>query len=284
MDIWRHWSTLMENEMTIAYQGTPGSYSEQLLKTIFPDSIYQPCETFSSLIDFASTSGNFGLLPVENSIAGTVNVAYEDLIESSLSIYGEYIKKINHSLIALPESRLELISNVISHPQALQQCSKYLQKNNFNITPVFDTAGSVYEVLRINDNTTAAIAGEHFDSDERFKILEKNISNDPENFTRFLFIGSKPPNLKLINDKFSSVLISDDKPGSLLKSLNIFSDLNVNLTKLESRPILGRPWEYKFYIDYELSNLQIQNELIKKIDSVSKEFKILGHYPKANQE
>ncbi len=273
----------MDNEMTIAYQGTPGSYSQQLLDTIFPNSLYQPCETFSSLIAFASKLGNFGLLPVENSIAGTVNEAYEELIESSLSIYGEYIKKINHSLIALPESRLELITNVISHPQALQQCSKYLQKHNYKITPVFDTAGSVYEVLRTNDNTTAAIAGEHFDSDDRFKILEKNISNDSENFTRFLFIGLEPPNLSLINNKFSSVLISDDKPGSLLKSLNIFNDLNINLTKLESRPILGRPWEYKFYIDYELSDLSIQHELLERIGSVSKEFKILGHYPKANQ-
>jgi len=274
----------MENKMNIAYQGTPGSYSEQLLKTIFPDSLYQPCETFSSLIDFASESGKFGLLPVENSIAGTVNEAYEELIESDLSIFGEYIKKIKHSLIALPESSLELISNVISHPQALQQCSKYLQKNNFKITPVFDTAGSVYEVLRTNDNTTAAIAGEHFDSDDRFKILEKNISNDSENFTRFLFIGLQPPNISLINNKFSSVLISDDRPGSLLKSLNIFNDLNINLTKLESRPILGRPWEYKFYIDYELSDSNLQHELIERIDLVSKEFKILGHYPKANQE
>jgi|TARA_B100001093_G_scaffold142101_1_gene134638 prephenate dehydratase len=273
----------MDNEMTIAYQGTPGSYSQQLLDTIFPNSLYQPCETFSSLIAFASKLGNFGLLPVENSIAGTVNEAYEELIESSLSIYGEYIKKINHSLIALPESRLELITNVISHPQALQQCSKYLQEHNYKITPVFDTAGSVYEVLRTNDNTTAAIAGEHFDSDGRFKILEKNISNDSENFTRFLFIGLEPPNLSLINNKFSSVLISDDKPGSLLKSLNIFNDLNINLTKLESRPILGRPWEYKFYIDYELSDLSIQHELLERIGSVSKEFKILGHYPKANQ-
>jgi len=274
----------MENEMTIAYQGTPGSYSEQLLKTIFPDSFFQPCETFSLLIDFASKDGNFGLLPVENSIAGTVNEAYEELIESELSIFGEYIKKINHSLIALPESNLDLISNVISHPQALQQCSKFLQKYNFKITPVFDTAGSVYEVLRKNDNTTAAIAGEHFDRDDRFKILEKNISNDSENFTRFLFIGLEPPNRSLNNDKFSSVLISDDKPGSLLKSLNIFKDLNINLTKLESRPILGRPWEYKFYIDYELSDSNIQNELIKSLDLVSKEFKILGHYPKANQD
>ena len=274
----------MKNKITIAYQGTPGSYSEQLLKTIFPDSLYQPCETFSSLIDFASKSGNFGLLPVENSIAGTVIEAYEELIESELSIFGEYIKKIKHSLIALPESNLELISNVISHPQALQQCSKYLQKYNFKITPVFDTAGSVYEVLRTNDNTTAAIAGEHFDSDDRFKILEKNISNDLENFTRFLFIGLEPPELLLINDKFSSVLISDDKPGSLLKSLNIFNDLNINLTKLESRPILGRPWEYKFYIDYELSDSNIQHELIQRIDLVSKEFNILGHYPKAIQE
>ena len=273
----------MDNEMTIAYQGTPGSYSQQLLDTIFPNSLYQPCETFSSLIAFASKFGNFGLLPVENSIAGTVNEAYEELIDSGLSIFGEYIHKINHSLIGLDGSDIKKITNVISHPQALQQCSKFLQQYNFRITPVFDTAGSVYEILEKNDLNTAAIAGEHFENDYRFVILQKNISNHQENFTRFLLIGSKDPLINKSKNKISSVLKSDDKPGSLLKSLNIFSDLGINLTKLESRPILGRPWEYKFYIDYELESLEVQTELEAKISDVSKEFKILGHYQMASQ-
>ena len=150
-------------------------------------------------------------------------------------------------------------------------------------TPVFDTAGSVFEILEKNELTTAAIAGEHFESDERFLILDKNISNHEENYTRFLLIGDIDLEQKQIKNKVSSVLISDDKPGSLLQSLNIFSELDINLTKLESRPILGRPWEYKFYIDYELENLEKQSELEEKISKVSKEFKLLGHYPKAIQ-
>ena len=114
-------------------------------------------------------------------------------------------------------------------------------------------------------------------------ILEKNISNHEENFTRFLLIGDIVLDQKQVKNKISSVLISDDKPGSLLQSLNIFSELDINLTKLESRPILGRPWEYKFYIDYELEHLEKQSELEEKISKVSKEFKLLGHYPKAIQ-
>ena len=139
-----------------------------------------------------------------------------------------------------------------------------------------------FEILETKDINTAAIAGEHFKNDERFKILKENISNHQENFTRFLLIGNEKLESNKENNKYSSVLISDDKPGSLLKALNIFSDLNINLTKLESRPILGRPWEYKFYIDYELQNVKKQMELIDGIKKVSKEFIILGHYPKAN--
>ena len=171
---------------------------------------------------------------------------------------------------------------MISHPQALQQCSKFLQDSKLRITPVFDTAGSVFDILETKDINTAAIAGEHFKNDERFKILKENISNHQENFTRFLLIGVEKLESNKENNKYSSVLISDDKPGSLLRALNIFSDLNINLTKLESRPILGRPWEYKFYIDYELQNVKTQMELIYVIKKVSKEFIILGHYPKAN--
>lgn len=273
----------MDNNYSIAYQGSSGSYSEELLKKEFPNYNHFPTESFTELISYIKSNGGVGLLPVENSIAGTVNEAYEELIDSGLSIFGEYIYKINHSLIGLDGSDIKKITNVISHPQALQQCSKFLQQYNFRITPVFDTAGSVYEILEKKDLNTAAIAGEHFENDYRFVILQKNISNHQENFTRFLLIGSKDPLINKSKNKISSVLISDDKPGSLLKSLNIFSDLGINLTKLESRPILGRPWEYKFYIDYELESLEVQTELEGKISDVSKEFKILGHYQMASQ-
>ena len=273
----------MNSKKIIAYQGSSGSYSEELLKKEYPDYLYHPTETFTELISYVKSDSGIGLLPVENSIAGTVNEAYEELIDSGLKIFAEYVHRINHSLIGLVGSDISNITNVISHPQALQQCSKFIQKHKFRITPVFDTAGSVFEILEKNELTTAAIAGEHFESDERFLILEKNISNHEENYTRFLLIGNKDLDHKQFKNKVSSVLISDDKPGSLLQSLNIFSELDINLTKLESRPILGRPWEYKFYIDYELENLEKQSELEEKISKVSKEFKLLGHYPKAIQ-
>jgi len=264
----------------IAYQGDIGSYSYELLINIFPNIEAVPCSSFSELISYVKIEKALGLLPVENSIAGTVNEAYEELIESNLNIFGEYIKKIDHALIGLPNSELGRIKKVKSHPQALQQCNQFLHKNQFELIPIYDTAGGVFQLLDESDDTVAAIAGSHFEKDNRFKILKKKISNHDENFTRFLLIGDLEPDLKFQPNKVSSVLISDDKPGSLLKALNVFEQLNINLTKLESRPILGRPWEYKFYIDFELKNDNELKVIVKKIVDVSKEFKILGYYPK----
>ena len=175
----------------IAYQGSEGSYSEELLKKEFSNYSFIACESFTELLNKVSSENCLGLLPVENSIAGTVNEAYEELINSGLEIFGEYIKKIVHTLIGLSNSKFEEITHVISHPQALQQCSKFLQDSKLRITPVFDTAGSVFEILETKDINTAAIAGEHFKNDERFKILKENISNHQENFTRFLLIGNE---------------------------------------------------------------------------------------------
>lgn len=273
----------MKKNNLIAYQGSIGSYSEELLSLLYPEKNFLPCETFSDLIENVKSKEILGLLPVENSIAGTVIEAYEELIDSNLKIYSEHIKKIDHSLIGLSNSRLEEITRVISHPQALQQCSKFIQNHNLKISPVFDTAGSVLEILNNNDKNLAAIAGNHFKSDNRLKILKKNISNHLENFTRFFLVGKENFKINESSNKISSVLISDDKPGSLLKALNIFDYYQINLTKLESRPILGRPWEYKFYIDYQLINLEVQEKLTSEIKNTSKEFKILGHYPSARK-
>ena len=134
--------------------------------------------------------------------------------------------------------------------------------------------------METKDINTAAIAGEHFKNDERFKILKENISNHQENFTRFLLIGIEKLESNKENNKYSSVLISDDKPGSLLKALNIFSDLNINLTKLESRPILGRPWEYKFYIDFSSDKNDERIKVLEEnLEDVVEDIHFLGTYP-----
>tara|TARA_X000000368_G_scaffold142854_1_gene112528 strand:+ start:529 stop:1347 length:819 start_codon:yes stop_codon:yes gene_type:complete len=271
----------MKKINNIYYQGSEGSYSEAVLKSYFSKNSYIPCQTFKEVVTKVGNK-NYGLLPVENSLVGTVVDSYENLIESNLSVYGEFKKKISHALIGLRDSKLEMVDKVISHPQALQQCSNYLQTLNVELQPVFDTAGSVLSLLNNNSGTTAGIAGEHFENDERFNILKKNISNHVENYTRFFLVGTEDPLLELNKDKRSAILIADDKPGSLLAALKIFEESNVNLTKLESRPIIGSPWEYKFYIDFQNSDEKVDFQLQNQLKDVTKKFKIIGKYGTVN--
>ncbi len=267
----------MEKNSKIYYQGSEGSYSESVLKSYFPENEYVACQTFNEVV--TQTGGeSYGLLPVENSLVGTVVDSYENLIDSDLIVYGEFKKKITHALIGLKNTKIEMVNRVISHPQALQQCSNYLQKMNVQLQPVFDTAGSVLSFLEENFETTAGIVGEHFEEDVRFKVLKKNISNHIENYTRFFLVGNKDPFLEVSKRKRSAVLIADDKPGSLLSALKIFEETNVNLTKLESRPIIGSPWEYKFYIDYQNSIDEVDVQLQDQLKKITKKFKIIGKY------
>ena len=267
----------MKKVKKIFYQGSEGSYSESVLEAYFQDAEYVACETFNETLG-SMLNDDYALLPVENSLVGTVIEAYEALLESNLEVYMEFRKKINHALIGLHGSKIENITKVISHPQALQQCSNFLEGLNIQRQPVFDTAGSVMSLLENDSKETAAIAGEHFEKDKRFTILQNNISNHIENYTRFFLVGKEDPEISEKKDKRSAVLISDDKPGSLLQGLKIFEELKLNLTKLESRPILGSPWEYKFYIDYQNDNNEIDIQLKDKLSKVTKEFKIIGKY------
>ena len=267
----------MKKIKKIYYQGSEGSYSESVLEDYFKDAEYISCSTFKDTVTNISNE-EYALLPVENSLVGTVIDAYESLLESNLEIFMEFRKKINHALIGLDDSNLESITKVISHPQALQQCSNFLEKLDIELQPVFDTAGSVMSLLENDSKTIAAIAGEHFGNDKRFKILENNISNHVENYTRFFLVGKEDPDISDNKDKRSAILIADDKPGSLLKGLKIFEELKLNLTKLESRPILGSPWEYKFYIDYQNENNEVDNQLQEKLSKVTKEFRIIGKF------
>ena len=270
----------MKNEK-IFYQGSKGSYSESVLLELFPDYELVSCKTFQD-VSRNTTQEGFGLLPVENSLVGTVIEAYESLIEHNLEIYLEIKKKINHALIGIKGTKKEDIKKVISHPQALQQCSKYLNDLDVELQPVFDTAGSVISLLETKSIDIGAIAGDHFDNDERFTIIEKNISNHEENYTRFFLTGKKPLEISEEKNIRSAILVAADEPGSLLKALTVFDVLKLNLIKLESRPILGSPWEYKFYVDYQNTDKKIDQLLLDNLSQVAKEFKILGEYGSIN--
>jgi prephenate dehydratase len=237
--------------------------------------------SFSEVIrSINSGEVNFGLLPIENSIAGTVVDSYEELIASKIPILSEYMYKITHSLIGLKGTEIRDILEVHSHPQALKQCKTYINKMGYKSIPVIDTGGSVHNLKEVGDKRIAAIAGEHFENDKDFVILKKKISDNEENYTRFLLIGTESIEINADEYKTSTVLISSDKPGSLLKGLQEFASLNLNLTKLESRPILGRPWEYKFYIDFSSEkNDQRIEELKVNLDDVVENIQFLGTYP-----
>jgi len=265
----------------IAYQGTRGSYSEALLIDKFKKSDHYPKDSFIEVIDsIKNKEVNFGLLPIENSIVGTIVDSYEELINSSIPIHAEYMYKITHSLIGLEGTKIGDILEVHSHPQALQQCTTFLNEMSYKVVPVIDTGGSVHNLKELDDKRVAAIAGEHFEGDKDFVILKKNISDNEENYTRFLLLGTESIEIEAEEYKTSTVLISSDKPGSLLKGLQEFASLDLNLTKLESRPILGRPWEYKFYIDF---NCHKDDPRIKKLkmslSGVVEDIIFLGTYP-----
>ena len=265
----------------IAYQGTKGSYSEALLIDKFEKSDHCPKDSFIEVIDsIKNEEVNFGLLPIENSIAGTVIDSYEELINSNIPIHAEYMYKITHSLIGLRGTRIDDILEVHSHPQALQQCKTFLNEMHYKVVPVIDTGGSVHNLKELDDKRVAAIAGEHFEDDKDFMILKKNISDNEENYTRFLLIGTESVDIEAEEYKTSIVLISSDKPGSLLKGLEEFASLDLNLTKLESRPILGRPWEYKFYIDFNCQKDDPRiNKLRTSLSKVIEDILFLGTYP-----
>ena len=265
----------------IAYQGTKGSYSEALLVDRFDDCIYYPKESFSQVVESIKVGEvDFGLLPIENSIAGTVVDSYEELIRSGIPIISEYMYKISHALIGLKGSNIENIAEVHSHPQALQQCKTFIEEMGYKAIPVVDTGGSVYNLINQNKQEIGAIAGDHFEMEEEFVILKKNISDNEENYTRFLLIGEKSLKIEAEEYKTSTVLTSSDKPGSLLKALQEFASLNLNLTKLESRPILGRPWEYKFYIDFSSDkNDKRIKALQENLADVVEDIIFLGTYP-----
>ena len=156
--------------------------------------------------------------------------------------------KISHALIGLKGSNIDKIVEVHSHPQALQQCKTFIDQMGYKAIPVVDTGGSVYNLINENKKEIAAIAGDHFEMEDEFVILKKNISDNEQNYTRFLLLGEESLKVEADEYKTSTVLISSDKPGSLLKALQEFASLKLNLTKLESRPILGRPSDYKIKI------------------------------------
>jgi prephenate dehydratase len=238
--------------MKIAFQGEPGAYSEAAALAYFGEgSDTAPCHNFEDV--FAAVEAGDcerGMLPIENSLAGSIHRNYDLLLEHNLHIVGEYFLRVHHCLIALPGATMQDIHKVISHPQALAQCDHYLRSlPGVTSEAVFDTAGSVRLIREQGDRHVAAIASSRAAVVYGLPILVDGIEDHPANFTRFLAVATQP----VPRDgeaKTSIVFTLRNLPGALYKALAVFALRDIDLCKIESRPLAGQPWEYLFYIDF----------------------------------
>jgi prephenate dehydratase len=236
--------------MKIAYQGEPGAFSEAAARRVEPDAQLLPCRSFDEVFDAVQAgTAAYGVLPIENSIGGSIHRNYDLLLERTLPIVAEVELPVIHHLLALPGATLDGLRRVYSHPQGLAQCERFLRTlSNVEIIATYDTAGSAKMVADAGLKDAGAIASARAGEVFGLTSLAASVQDFDDNITRFLVVGAAPlPNR--VADKTSIVFTLPNEPGSLFKALSVFALRGISLTKLESRPIQGRPWEYLFYVD-----------------------------------
>jgi len=268
----------------IAFQGERGAFSEEAaVKLLGEDIELVPRATFEALYSsIQDGAADYILAPIENSLAGSVHRSYDLLISSGLHIQAEVVIPIAHYLIGLPGATFERITQVSSHPVALAQCERFFASHpNIKRVATDDTAGSVREVMAAGDATKAGIASKRAAKVYNAQVLREHLEDHPENYTRFLLLATSAE-VATNADKLSLVLHLAHKPGSLCSALGAFAQRNLNLLKIESRPIPGTPWSYCFYLDLQTSlndpgTRAALGELKQFTDSV----KVLGCYPQA---
>lgn len=236
--------------MRVAFQGEPGAYSEQAVFDYYGSVEPMPCVSFDAVFDSVESGDcEAGLIPIENSLAGSIHQNYDLLLRHELHVVGEYLLRVRHCLIALPGVTMTDIKKAISHPQALGQCAGWLRSRGIQPEQAYDTAGSVKIVKESGARDTAAIASRRAAELYGMHILEEGIEDNAENYTRFLAI-SKTAVQPGGESKTSIVFTLKNQPGALFKALSVFALRDIDLTKIESRPLQGKPWEYLFYIDF----------------------------------
>ena len=274
-----------KNIPVVGFQGEIGAYSEKAINLYFSKPNIKAYKTFSDLFDALENEQiELAILPIENSIEGSVTESYELLLKSKVTVVGEINVKIEHCLISHHGTNKDDIDIIYSHTQALGQCKTYLKNIGCDAVTTYDTAGSVKMIKEKNMKRAGAIASKDTAKLYDMSIVEESIQDHEDNVTRF-FCLSKIPTKSTGNDKTSIVFSAGDVSGSLYKALKEFADGNINLTKLESRLTRKKAWEYNFYLDFEgLIDDENCIKAIEQLINLGSTVKILGSYPRLNNK
>jgi prephenate dehydratase len=271
---------------TIAFQGERGAFSEEAAHQLLGPRIRAvPCETFAGVFArVAQGKARMCLVPIENTLAGSVYENYDLLVSNRLHIVGEVNLRIVHNLIAFPETSRKNLRRVYSHPVALAQCGRFFEKNpGIEKVPFYDTAGSVKMLAERRIPGAAAIASHAAARVYKARILATHLEDHHENYTRFLLLGKKVL-VSPRSNKVSIVFSTGNVPGALFKCLSVFALRDIDLTKMESRPLRGRPWEYLFYVDFIGSTRQERcQKALAHLGEITNFIRVLGCYPSAKR-
>jgi 3-deoxy-7-phosphoheptulonate synthase len=272
-------------KLSISFQGERGAFSHKAIISYFEEEVTTiPCQEFRGVFESVlEGKSDFGFVPLENSLTGSIHQNYDLLIQfPDIQIVGEKKIRIIHNLIALPGTEIDDIKRVYSHPQGLSQCAEFLDKHpTWEKVSFYDTAGSVGYIAEKGSKENAAIASDEAAKVYKMSVLKESIETNAQNYTRFAIIAREDAASVEHPDKASIVFALHDKPGSLFRALAALADDNLNMTKLESRPIPGKPWEYMFYVDMDLpEDVSIFERAIAKLKVETDEFRVLGRYRK----
>ena len=284
-----------KHRIRVAFQGERGAFSEEAARRILGEKI-EPCpkrefdEMFEAVI---RDEADCAVVPIENTLAGSVIKNYDLLVDYDLEIIGELVLRVAHNLIAPKGTHLRSLRKIYSHPVALAQCEDFLHKlrleiPSLEILPAYDTAGAVKLVVENGRHDEAAIASRAAATTYRAQILAEGIESNPQNFTRF-FVMARPDRRGSVRLKTRSreiktsiVFRTTNKPGALFHALEAFAKGKIDLAKIESRPIVGRPWEYSFYLDFMGDrNAPAARRALASLTMVAESLRIFGSYPRA---
>ena len=270
----------------VSFQGELGAFSELATYEYFGSDVkVVPCPSFSDVFSTVSEgSVDHGVIPIENSLTGSIHENYDLLLEHDLTITGEIKLRITHNLIVNPGTTLSDVRRIYTHPQAISQCKNYLNKlENIELISVYDTAGAARKISENGLRENAAIASKQAGLDYGLEIIEMGIESNHMNFTRFLILSRELMD-EVEDSKTSIVFATKNIPGALFKSLSVFALRDIDLYKIESRPIPGSPWKYLFYLDFSGDIRQeVSKRAIAHLEEIASFLKFLGSYRKGDE-